>query len=523
MSFTISKRLAITLGLAVTATIFVGMFGIFQLKVAQARFEEFQDDITQAVDHLNQAVTPFFKLRLQEYRFAVTEPIARPLLRSQMKENEDLIASILNRYEKEDVNTDDGQDGELLKRDRVAFVALLQMQEKYLNFLEQDDVKAAYAMQGDDGLLRATSLAFEGALERHVKYNVDRGVRSRMENAQSYRRSIAILSAVIIGAALIAGLLGIRLQRAIRVSLTSIRDVIERARSNLDLTGKVAISRMDEIGQTADAFNGLQERVHDALVQVERSASSVASASREIASGNADLSARTEQQAASLEETAASMTQLTETVRQNAESATQASALATSAVRLADAGNVSVNALIEAIQKISDGSAKISDITGVIEGIAFQTNILALNAAVEAARAGEQGRGFAVVASEVRLLAQRSSTAAKEIKALIESSATSVQEGTVCAGDAGKTIDEVRLAIERVSQIVSEMAIASEEQHTGIEQIGRAVVHMDEVTQQNAALVEQAAAAAQSLEQQACVLSHAVSQFRVSSDTEIIL
>jgi methyl-accepting chemotaxis protein len=269
------------------------------------------------------------------------------------------------------------------------------------------------------------------------------------------------------------------------------------------------------VGQTANAFNELQSRIRDVLRSVRLSADAVAVASREIASGNVDLSARTEEQAASLEETASSMTQLTQTVRQNADNARQANVLAGNATELADSGDASVIAMVDTIRKITESSDKISDITGVIEGIAFQTNILALNAAVEAARAGEQGRGFAVVASEVRSLAQRSSTAAKEIKGLIEVSAATVRGGATQVTEVGATMGKVKQAIKQVSDIVGEIAAASEEQSTGIEQISRAVSQMDEVTQQNAALVEQAAAAAQSLEEQAGALNDSVGQFKL--------
>jgi methyl-accepting chemotaxis protein len=242
---------------------------------------------------------------------------------------------------------------------------------------------------------------------------------------------------------------------------------------------------------------------------------SISSASSEIANGNADLSARTENQAASLEQTAASMSELTETVRQNSENANQANRLALEANGLSDAGSTAVKTMVDTISRISSSSTQISDITGVIEGIAFQTNILALNAAVEAARAGEQGRGFAVVASEVRSLAQRSAVAAKEIKDLIASSVTLVRDGASQADKVNATMVQVNQAIKQVSDIISQIASASQEQSLGINQVNQAVSHMDSVTQQNAALVEEAAAAAKSLEDQSTKLARLMSEFRL--------
>jgi len=248
---------------------------------------------------------------------------------------------------------------------------------------------------------------------------------------------------------------------------------------------------------------------------IKRSAESVAIASHQIASGNADLSARTEEQAASLEETASSMTQLTETVKQNADNAQQANTLATRATGMADAGNDAVQHMVATIEQISGSSSRVSDITGVIEGIAFQTNILALNAAVEAARAGEQGRGFAVVATEVRNLAQRSASAAKEIKELIGTSVSMIHDSEQQAADVGATMGQVKQAIKQVSDIVAEIAAASREQSQGIEQVNVAIGQMEGVTQQNAALVEQAAAASHSLEEQAGHLQAAMSAFKL--------
>ncbi|RKF35666.1 methyl-accepting chemotaxis protein [Paraburkholderia fungorum] len=283
-----------------------------------------------------------------------------------------------------------------------------------------------------------------------------------------------------------------------------------------DLTGAIDTLRANEMGRLMAALARMQAGLAAAVGQVRRGTAAITHGVREIASGNGDLSTRTEQQAATLEETASSMEELTATVRQNADNARQASTLAENASEVAERGGDVVGQVVDVIADMSSSSNRIVDIIGAIEGIAFQTNILALNAAVEAARAGEEGRGFAVVAGEVRTLAQRSAAAAKEIRELIGDSVAKVKNGADLAARAGNTMTEIVAAARNVTGIVSEISVASEEQSRGIDQINRAVTQMDNATQQNAALVEQAAAAAASLEEQARALDHAVAVFRLA-------
>ncbi|VVD80028.1 chemotaxis protein [Pandoraea communis] len=341
------------------------------------------------------------------------------------------------------------------------------------------------------------------------------------EQAQKEHTLVRGATAVaVLGGIVILFVLGSILRRAInhplRVALSMSKQIAAG-----DLTGTAEGSGHDEIGQLLFSLTVMKNSLLSIVSDVREGIDSINVASREIAAGNTDLSARTEQQAASLEQTASSMEQLTATVKQNADNARQASAMAVNASEIAERGGQVVGNVVDTMDGISTSSHKIVDIISVIEGIAFQTNILALNAAVEAARAGEQGRGFAVVAGEVRTLAQRSAAAAKEIKVLIEDSVGRVENGSALVAKAGQTMDEIVQAVKRVTDIMGEISAASAEQSSGIEQVNRAVTQMDEVTQQNAALVEEAAAAAGSLEDQAHRLRDAVAVFRVGDSVKL--
>ena len=367
------------------------------------------------------------------------------------------------------------------------------------------------------GSVRRSQSASLETLQTFVNYNRGRMALASGEAADSYDSGRSLLAALAVVATLGGCLIAWWITRTITAPLRVAVDVAEKVAAG-DLTSAIEPRSTDETGKLLQALKHMNEALAGIVAEVHGCTDAVTSASQQIAAGNADLSSRTEEQAASLEETAASMERLYSAVRQNAENAGQANQLASGASAVAVQGGAVVGEVVHTMASITASSRKIVDIIAVIDGIAFQTNILALNAAVEAARAGEQGRGFAVVASEVRSLAQRSAAAAKEIKQLITDSVGAVETGSQLVAQAGKTMDEIVASVKRVTDIMGEIATATQEQSNGIEQVNQAVVHMDQATQQNAALVEEAAAAAESLQEQAQRLTRAVSVFRVAAN-----
>jgi methyl-accepting chemotaxis protein-2 (aspartate sensor receptor) len=337
--------------------------------------------------------------------------------------------------------------------------------------------------------------------------------RSNINLAQ-LQMGITTLIAIIAGI-LIAWRITLQITRPLHSTLA----MAERIASG-DLRQAQTSTRRDELGQLLNAVAAMSQNLRTMIEKIQMGVSQVSTASAEIAAGNTDLSSRTEQQAAAVEETAASMEQLTATVKQNADNAHHANQLATDASQTAQQGGKLVENVVSTMRDISSSSQRIAEITTLINGIAFQTNILALNAAVEAARAGEQGRGFSVVASEVRSLASRSAQAAKEIEGLIAESVSRVKTGTELVESTGNTMEQIVRSVTHVRDIMAEIAAASDEQTRGIAQIGQAIVEMDHTTQQNAALVEESAAAADSLEEQADMLLQSVSVFRLAEQTE---
>lgn len=389
--------------------------------------------------------------------------------------------------------------------------------------LNNQNEEARQTLFGPKYQKQATYLA---ALKAMVDEQEKRMMEGMEQSQESYKNGLETMIGIGVAAIIIGMVLAWAIARSLLNQLGGEpQDAVMIARKIAagDLTVNVSTKTGDKTSLLF-AIRTMRESLNEIVTNVRGGTLNIEVASSEIASGNQDLSSRTEQQASSLEETASAMEELTSTVKQNANNAHQANQLALSASDVAQKGGEVVNQVIDMMDEINGSSRKIVDIISVIDGIAFQTNILALNAAVEAARAGEQGRGFAVVATEVRNLAQRSAAAAKEIKVLISDSVQKVENGSELVSNAGKTIGEIVVSVKKLNDVVSEIAVASQEQSEGISQVNLAITHMDATTQQNSALVEQAAAAAKSLQGEAATLAKIVSTFKVSTSgsTEIV-
>ena len=400
-----------------------------------------------------------------------------------------------------------------LNEARAAYLPLQQRFVELVRAGRRDDAATLLAEQ-----MRAAQLGYIKALDELTDMQI-RLVTEAVDTGEAHYASAKLLMFALLGGmAAVGALLGWWITRSITGPIGQAVGVAERVAAG-DLGSRIDVNRGDEAGRLLNALKTMNESLAGIVSTVRGSSESIATGSAQIASGNADLSQRTEEQASALQQTAASMEQLGSTVQQNAENARQANQLAMSASAVAQRGGEVVGEVVHTMRDINTSSRKIVDIITVIDGIAFQTNILALNAAVEAARAGEQGRGFAVVAGEVRNLAQRSAEAAKEIKSLITASVERVEQGSALVDRAGATMEEVVVSIRRVTDIMGEISSASAEQSQGVVQVGEAVGQMDQVTQQNAALVEESAAAAASLNQQAQQLVDAVAVFKLAAGT----
>jgi len=513
----ITKQLILTLSIALLALLLLGAGGAIQLKRSQERFDTVQNRIIPSIQGLNAAKAALTDSRLAGYRLSVFSNLADKTaldkaLAAANKDFDDLVA----KYRAERIY--DETDRKMLDADQAAMEAYRRALVPFFAAAYADDIEGVRATLLAGTPLALTAAAAKKSLDDHIAYNNKLVSDVKAESLAAYDTSLYTMLAVLGVAMLLTGSLAWHIYRTISGGLGNIQSTLERVSSTLDLSSAMPVERMDEVGRTATAFNQFLERIVEVIATVRTSADTVSVAAGQITAGNADLSVRTEQQASSLEETASSLEELTSAVRQNTDNARQANTLAVSASEVASKGGAVVAQVVGTMGSINASAKKIADIIGVIDGIAFQTNILALNAAVEAARAGEQGRGFAVVATEVRNLAQRSAAAAKEIKGLIEDSVEKVNTGSALVDQAGATMEEIVISIRRVTDIMGEIANASHEQSAGIEQVNQAISQMDQVTQQNASLVEEAAAAAASLQDRAVELVDVVAVFRLRGE-----
>jgi methyl-accepting chemotaxis protein len=516
-NLSIKSRLVFVIGLLSVQLIVGGIIGISSLGSANSAMKSMYDDRLVALGQLDQVVR-----LLNRNQLAVAKAITGKAdqIGGQIAEVEANIQEVNKVWEAYMSTT-------LTPEEEKMALDFAESRKKFV----ADGLQPALAALRAQDTGRATEL-LNGAMNEYfqpVRKGIDSLINLQLEvSRHEYQESQAsyvlvrnlslagiifgILTGVIVGAWLI---------RSISRPLEKAIDLAGSIAAG-DLTQRIEVESRDETGRLMSALKDMNGSLEKIVAEVRNGTETIATASGQIAAGNMDLSSRTEQQASSLEETASSMEELTSTVKQNAENARQANQLAASASEVAGRGGAVVAQVVDTMSAINDSSRKIVDIIGVIDSIAFQTNILALNAAVEAARAGEQGRGFAVVAAEVRTLAQRSAAAAREIKTLIDDSVEKVHTGAELVNRAGETMEEIVDSVKRVTDIMAEIAAASNEQTAGIEQINLAIAQMDQVTQQNASLVEEAAAASESMQEQAGNLTQMVGIFRLSGSHAVV-
>ncbi|SIO17223.1 methyl-accepting chemotaxis protein [Paraburkholderia phenazinium] len=494
----------------------LGVFSLYEVSAENDHVAALRDKWAASVSSSLRMQNALNQMRLSEFRMASTDKAAEvQAVDSRMEPRIEAFRSASAEYEK------------LISEpeEKTAFADIQVLMPQYMDLDQQvrtaakagNPQQAMSILTGQSGTVRD---AVAKDIDKIVAINEQGTAREGKAARDAYHAAIALVVGLIAAAAAVALAVALFIARGFARQLGG-EPREAAAMASAIAAGNLRVTVPLKAGDNASLMYSLaamKEQLTSIVSGIKSSSESISVAASEIAQGNTDLSQRTEEQAASLEETASSMEQLTSAVRQNADNAKQASTLATSGSSVAQRGGAEIGRVVATMHEIAESSARVAEIISVIEGIAFQTNILALNAAVEAARAGEQGRGFAVVAGEVRTLAQRSATAAKEIKDLITESVSRIDAGSKLVENAGRTMDEIVTSAGRTTDIMNELAAASEEQSTGIGQVNTAITQMDEVTQQNAALVEQASAAAQALAQQAQALRDAVSVFSVESD-----
>jgi len=511
----IGSKLAFAFVVVLSMSVLLGGFGVVNLAKVNNDSRDLADKWMPGVGHTTRMRAAILEFREFEVKHARAEDASYMAeYEDKMQETLKVVTDQLDGYEKLVV---DAEEQKQLAAFKKSWEGYLVINKNVIALSRANNQKDAREI--GDGAAKMSSDDSISALDRLTAFNFEGGKQAAAQADQTYKNARMVILGLLIGAVLIGALVALFITRDLLRTLGGEPGHAAQIASSI-AEGNLAVAidtRVNDNSSLMFAMKTMRDSLSKVVGEVRQGTDTIATASAQIAAGNMDLSSRTEQQASSLEETASSMAELTGTVKQNADNARQANQLAVTASGVAVSGGKAVSQVVNTMSAINTSSKKIVDIIGVIDGIAFQTNILALNAAVEAARAGEQGRGFAVVAAEVRNLAQRSAAAAKEIKTLIGDSVDKVEEGSKQVAEAGKTMDEIVGSVKRVTDIMAEITAASQEQTQGIEQINQAITQMDQVTQQNAALVEEAAAAASSLQEQASGLSQVVSIFKLDN------
>jgi methyl-accepting chemotaxis protein len=493
-------------------TAFLGLFSMAQLaKVNTAADELGNDWMPSAIEAMGMKES-VSRMRSQEAQLSTAESPEE--VKKYQERTDEAIAQFRKHHTASLKYADQPGEKKVLDDTLSAFNEYVQISSKISAFAKEGNSAEAVALLRSDSSKANKKL--REMVDKTVEDHIAGGQKAFAESTATYKRAQTWVVAVIISAIVVGLILATWLARIVSAPL---QEAVELAESiaHGDLTKTIVPSSSCETGQLIQALSDMNTSLLQVVSEVRTGTDQIHDAATSIANGNMDLSQRTEEQASSLEETASSMEEITSTIKHNSDNARQANILSQSATAVAEKGGSVVSEVVTTMNSINESSRKIVDIISVIDGIAFQTNILALNAAVEAARAGEQGRGFAVVASEVRSLAQRSASAAKEIKELINDSVEKVGQGSRLVDTAGSTMQEVVESVKRVSDMISEITAAGQEQSTGVDQINNAIMQMDSVTQQNAALVEEAAAAAATMQEQAENLVKVVSVFKLDN------
>ena len=511
----IGQRLALGFGFLLAMSIGVQLFGAMEASKLNDNTLAFSDNIVPSLTLIYKVKDQLdLSRRLQLRALSTTSESERLAAIKEAQVAQTQARQSMDEYDK---IVSDAEDGQRLSDVKAKAAAYSNLSVKSAELASQVDADPALLEQYHTLVTKEGRANFDElskAIEQWWAYNETLSARLSESSKQTNTQVLVTISVAAVVAAVSSLLIALFITRAITGPIREAVHVAEAVASG-DLRSRIVVTRNDETGQLMSALKVMNEQLSHMVSQVRLSSDSIATGSAQIATGNADLSQRTEEQASNLQQTAASMEQISSTVLQNADTARQAVQIASGASAAATQGGEVVQKVVVTMGDISQSSRKISDIISVIDGIAFQTNILALNAAVEAARAGEQGRGFAVVAGEVRTLAQRSANAAKEIKTLISESVSKVETGASLVNEAGQQMHGIVTQVQRVTDLIAEIAAATHEQSSGIGQVSDAVSQLDQVTQQNAALVEESAAASESLKHQAQALANVVAVFKV--------